>query len=295
MTEEIMDDRETSARAIGRAPDPGKANHNAKLGLMKSPNLADRPEQAHEKLRPSVALIDPKALTRGPIGELLAKAFPEYALVTASTCEELLETEGIGRTNLVVVYIRSAVLPNTWVQSALELLRVRLPEASSVVLSDRDDVEEVNRALTHGARGYIPTSVDCEVAVAALRLIGAGGTFVPAVALRSTSAKPDDQPEGGRQRRSDALDLTPRELSVIDLLREGKPNKLIARELDVEENTVKVHVRNILKKLNAANRTHAAFVANRLFGHDAKPVALPSPFPPIDHAQGRLSAVVPRR
>jgi DNA-binding NarL/FixJ family response regulator len=295
MTEDIMDDRESSARAIGGAPEPCKGNHNAKPGLMKSPNLADRPEHAHEKLRPSVALIDPKALTRGPIGELLAKAFPEYALVAASTCEELLETEGIGRPNLVVVYIRSEGLTNTWVQNALELLRVGLPEASAVVLSDRDDVEEVNRALTQGVRGYIPTSVECEVVVAALRLIGAGGTFVPAGTLRSTAAKPDDQPEGGRQRRSDGLDLTPRELSVIDLLREGKPNKLIARQLDMQENTVKVHVRNILRKLNAANRTHAAFVANRLLGHDATPVVLPSPFPPIDHAQGRLSAVVPRR
>jgi DNA-binding NarL/FixJ family response regulator len=59
-------------------------------------------------------------------------------------------------------------------------------------------------------------------------LHAAGGTFVPAGALRSTAAKLDDQPEGERQRRSDGLDLTPRELSVIDLLREGKPNKLIA-------------------------------------------------------------------
>jgi DNA-binding NarL/FixJ family response regulator len=286
-----MDERETSARAVGGAPDPGKGNHGAKLGLMKSPNLADRPEPAHEKLRPSVALIDPKALTRSPIGELLAKAFPEYPLVAASTCEELLEIEGIGRPNLVVVYIRSAGLTNTWVQSALELLRLRLPEASAVVLSDRDDAEEVNRALTQGVRGYIPTSVECEVAVAALRLIGAGGTFVPVKALHSTTARPDDRLEGRRQRRSDGLDLTPRELSVIDLLREGKPNKLIARQLDMQENTVKVHVRNILKKLNAANRTHAAFVANRLLGHDAKPVALPSRFPPIDHAPGPDTAV----
>ena len=252
-------------------------------------------EEGSGRLSRRVALIDPKPLTRRSIGELLAKAFPECPLVAASTCEELLETEGIGRPNLVVVYIRSAGLTNTWVQSALELLRVRLPDASAVVLSDRDDVEEVNRALTQGVRGYIQTSVECEVAVAALRLVGAGGTFVPVNALRSTSVKPDDQPEGGRQRRSDGRDLTPRELSVIDLLREGKPNKLIARQLDMQENTVKVHVRNILKKLNAANRTHAAFVANRLLGHDARPVALPSPFPPIDHAQGRLSAVVPRR
>jgi DNA-binding NarL/FixJ family response regulator len=280
-----MDERETSSWAIGGAPDPGKGNYNAKPGLMKLLNLADRPEHAAEKLRPSVALIDPKALTRSPIGELLAKAFPEYAMVAASSCEELLETEGIGRPNLVVVYIRSEGLTKTWVQNALELLRVRLPEASAVVLSDNDDVEEVNRALTQGVRGYIPTSVECEVAVAALRLIGAGGTFVPTDALRSTAAKVDDQPEGERQRRSDGLDLTPRELSVIDLLREGKANKLIARQLDMQESTVKVHVGNILKKLNVANRTHAAFVANRLLGHDAEPVALLNSLGPIEQAQ----------
>jgi DNA-binding NarL/FixJ family response regulator len=235
-----------------------------------------------------VALIDPKRLTRSLIGDLLAKAFPEYAMVTASTCEELLEIEGIGRPNLVVIYIKSEGLTKSWVQSALELLRVGLPEASTVVLSDRSDVDEVNRALAHGARGYIPTSVDREVAVAALKLISAGGTFVPTDALHSTAAKPDDQPGGERKRRPNGLDLSPRELSVIDLLREGKPNKLIAAQLDMQENTVKVHVRNILKKLNAANRTHAAFVANRLLGRDAEPVALPSPLRPIDHAQSPL-------
>jgi DNA-binding NarL/FixJ family response regulator len=234
------------------------------------------------RLSQRVALIDPKPLTRRSIGDLLAKAFPECALVAASTCEELLEIDErrIGRPNLVVVYIRNVGLTSTYVQSALELLRERLPEASTVVLSDRDDVDEVNRALTHGVRGYIPTSVECGVAVAALRLISAGGTFVPADALRSTAAKPDDRPEGERQRRSDGLDLTPRELSVIDLLREGKPNKLIAARLDMQENTVKVHVRNILKKLNAANRTHAAFVANRLLGQNAEPLALPNSLRP---------------
>jgi DNA-binding NarL/FixJ family response regulator len=198
-------------------------------------------------------------------------------MVAVSTCEELLEIDErqIGKLNLLVVYIRNDGLTNTWVQSALELLRVRLPGASTVVLADRNEVAEVNRALTHGVRGYIPTSVEWEVAVAALRLVSAGGTFVPADALRSTASKPGDQPEGERQGRSDGLDLTPRELSVIDLLREGKPNKVIAAQLDMQENTVKVHVRNILKKLNATNRTHAAFVANRLLGKDAQPAALP--------------------
>src|SRR5690348_2499478 len=90
------------------------------FSLSRCPKIRSR-RNAHEKLRPSVALIDPKAFTRGPIGELLAKAFPECALVMASTCQELLETKGIGRPNMVAVYIRSAGLTNTWVQSALEL------------------------------------------------------------------------------------------------------------------------------------------------------------------------------
>jgi DNA-binding NarL/FixJ family response regulator len=243
-------------------------------------------EDAVTELPISIALIDPKPLTRQSIRDLLTEAFPEYAIVAVSTCEELLDIDErqIGKPDLVVVYIRNEGLTNTWVQSAIELLRARLPGASTVVLADRDEVDEVNRALAHAVRGYIPTSVEWEVAVAALRLISAGGTFVPADALRPTAAKPNDQPESERQGRSDGLDLTPRELSVIDLLREGKPNKVIAARLDMQENTVKVHVRNILKKLNAANRTHAAFVANRLLSQNGAPIALPNPLRPIDQA-----------
>jgi DNA-binding NarL/FixJ family response regulator len=258
--------RRGTSRAVIVPPDRGKANHTAKLRLIKPSALADRAEGSRKKLRVSMVFIDPKPLTRRSIADVLAKAFPEYVMVTASTCEELLKIEGrsIGRPNVVVVYIRSARLTDACVQSALELLRVQLPDAPLIVLSDRDDVEDVNRALTCGVRGYIPTSIECEVAFAALRLISAGGTFIPADALRSATVKQDTGPDGERRGRSDELDLTPRERSVIDLLREGKPNKLIAAQLAMQESTVKVHVRSILKKLHADNRTHAASVANRL-------------------------------
>jgi DNA-binding NarL/FixJ family response regulator len=131
---------------------------------MSQSSLASDQDSA-TRLPISVALIDPKPLTRHSIADLLAKAFHEYAMVAASTCEELLEIDErrISRLNLVVVYVRDVGLTSTYVQSALELLRERLPEASTVVLADRDDVDEVNRALTHGVRGYIPTSVECEV------------------------------------------------------------------------------------------------------------------------------------
>jgi DNA-binding NarL/FixJ family response regulator len=256
----------TETSRVSVAPDPGEGGHEAEWQLRKSSSLADRAEHVHKKLRVSVALVDPKPLTRRSIADILAAAFPEHEIVAAASCEELLETEGgrIGAPNLVVVYIRSTGLTAASVQSALELLRVRLRDSPVVVLSDRDDVDEVNRALAHGVRGYIPTSVECEVLIAALRLINAGGTFVPADVLRSATTKHDTSFENGRRSGLHALDLTPRELSVIDLLREGKPNKLIAAQLDMQESTVKVHVRNILKKLHAANRTHAASVANRL-------------------------------
>ena len=255
-------------RAISVPADPGKEDRKPSARRTKSAGPPHRSEPARKKFRVSIVLIDSKPLTRRSIGELLAKAFPEYEMVAVSTCEELLESKGgrIGSPNLVVVYIRSAGLASTSVKSALELLKVRLPDAPAVVLSDRDDGEEINLALSHGVRGYIPTSFDYDVAVAALRLISAGGIFVPADALRSATAKRNNHLDERRERRPDELDLTPRELSVVDLLREGKPNKLIAAQLEMQESTVKVHVRNILKKLHAANRTHAASVANRLLG-----------------------------
>jgi len=249
-------------------PDPGRGNREAGLRRTKSLNPRDRAEFAHKKARASIELVDPKPLTRRSIADILATAFPEHVIMATSTCEELLKVGNgrIGGPALVVLYIRSAGLAAASVQGALDLLRTQLPDTPAVVLSDRDDIDEVNRALSEGVRGYIPTSVECEVAVAALRLVGAGGTFVPADALRSATPKHDPGFEGERWGHSHALALTPRELSVIDLLREGKPNKLIAAQLEMQESTVKVHVRNILKKLRAANRTHAASVANRLLG-----------------------------
>src|SRR5260370_1992094 len=275
-----LDGSAEAVDGVTAAPQPASATTTSTTGSrlpLATWSSNSYKKEASGRLSQRVALIDPKPLTRRSIAELLAKAFPESAVVAASTCDELLEIDErrIGTPTLVVAYIRSSGLSSTYVQSALELLRVRLPEALTVVLADRDDVAEVNRALAHGVRGYIPTSVECCVAVAARRLISVGGTLVPPDALRATTANPDDQPEGDRRRQSCRLDLTSRELSVIDLLRERNPNKLIGRELEMQESTVKVHVRNILKKLNARNRTHAALVANRLLGKDAEPVALP--------------------
>jgi DNA-binding NarL/FixJ family response regulator len=99
------------------------------------------------------------------------------------------------------------------------------------------------------------------VALEAMRLVSAGGTYIPAESVLAASAAAMLQPT----LKNTNQDLfSKRQLQVVEALRRGRANKLIAYELNMCESTVKVHVRQIMKKLNARNRTEAAFKANEL-------------------------------
>ena len=154
---EAMHERE-ARRATSVPSNASGGNCNAKLRLLKTSDPIGGIEIAAKKPRPLIALVDPKPLTRLSITNTLAATFPEHAITAASTCEEVLEILGgrIGAPDLVVVYTRSAGLATPSVRSALELLRVRLPDARAVVLSDRDDIEEVDQALAYGGAGLHP-------------------------------------------------------------------------------------------------------------------------------------------
>jgi DNA-binding NarL/FixJ family response regulator len=94
----------------------------------------------------------------------------------------------------------------------------------------------------------------------AIDLVRAGGTFVPASSLIAAHHAPETQAD---VQKSNGL-FTTRQAAVIDALRQGKQNKIIAYELKMRESTVKVHVRNIMKKLNATNRTQVAYLVTQL-------------------------------
>jgi len=194
-----------------------------------------------------------------------ASCFDE--LLDLSSTDEFLDSEN---RILVVLYIRNAGVADNWVQEQLRLIKSRQPTIWVTMISDRDDdADDVMYALNCGVRGYIPTSAVAEVAIAALTLVEAGGTYIPAGALLPEARGVQENPERDEQAQlPEELNLTSRELAVINLLREGNANKVIAKCLNMRESTVKVHVRNILRKLRATNRTHAATVANRLL---AKP------------------------
>lgn len=112
---------------------------------------------------------------------------------------------------------------------------------------------QVARVLSYGARAYIPTSVGLTIAVKAISLVEASGVFVPA---RILSTSPGGGPRDDDRGRNM---LTERQVAIADALSIGKANKVIAYELNLSESTVKVHIRNIMKKLKARNRTEVVY------------------------------------
>ena len=115
-------------------------------------------------------------------------------------------------------------------------------------------------------RGYIPTTLEPAVASIALQLVLAGGSFVPNSLVEAIEEHDPCQgrPQLDNGRKARVEGLTPRQLEVLNLLVEAKPNKVIANELNMKESTVKVHVRHIMKKLGANNRTEAALLASHM-------------------------------
>src|SRR5262249_28361716 len=130
-----------------------------------------------------------------------------------------------------------------------------------ILLSDEEDPHHIAGAIGRGARGYITTSVSLDVVVEVLRLVRAGGIFVPATSLIAAGRSCDRI--AASDLSCDGL-LTARQAAVAEALRRGKANKVIANELNMRESTVKVHVRNIMKKLKARNRTEVAIMTNEL-------------------------------
>jgi DNA-binding NarL/FixJ family response regulator len=124
-----------------------------------------------------------------------------------------------------------------------------------------DCVESISAAFESGARGYIPTaSTAVELAVEIIRLVKAGGTFVPPSILYARAMIREGATPGAITTQR----FTPRQSAVLELLKLGKTNKIIAHELQVSESTVKVHIRNIMKRLKATNRTEVAARAHEL-------------------------------
>jgi DNA-binding NarL/FixJ family response regulator len=151
----------------------------------------------------------------------------------------------------------------------LARLRSSHPSIPVVVLSASDARDNVMRAIDVGAMGFIPKSSSNQVMLGALRLVLSGGVYLPPAALVHDGAArgaPMASTPAAREGATSAreLGLTERQAQVLALILQGKPNKLICRELDLAEGTVKIHVAAILRALNVSTRTQAVIEASRL-------------------------------
>jgi len=136
----------------------------------------------------------------------------------------------------------------------LTRMRALRPNTPVVIMSGLARQQDIAEALDAGAAGFFPKTLNGPALVSAVRLVLAGERFVPSMEHAATTAKV--QPD------SDVTSaLTAREREVLDLLTKGLSNKEIARQLDLQEVTIKLHVRGICRKLGAKNRTQAALRA----------------------------------
>lgn len=167
--------------------------------------------------------------------------------------------------DLVLLDLR---MPDVTGFAALADIEDRHPDMPVVVMTGEEDPALVREAFEHGALGFIPKSSPPAVVLAALRLVLSGGTYVPpqimAAPPRAASPAPQPALAAGEADAADRLGITPRQSDVLTLLLAGKSNKLISRELNLAEGTVKNHVAAVLKALNVDTRVQAVIAAARL-------------------------------
>jgi DNA-binding NarL/FixJ family response regulator len=191
-----------------------------------------------------ILVCDDHALFREGLELILGQLDPEAELESVGDAEAALARVARGDgPDLVLLDLH---LPGMDGFTALEALRRDRPDVPVVVLSGSESPAHARVVLERGASGFIPKSTRGAVLLSALRLVLAGGIYVPPLIL------------DGLRAAEKASELTERQLEVLRLLARGLTNREIADVLRVAEGTVKSHVKHVYEVLDVTNRTEAA-------------------------------------
>ena len=211
-----------------------------------------------------ILVVDDHPLVRQALGDHLRQLEPGVEVFEAGTSHEAFALASRhADLDLVLLDLR---LPDAQGFSALTALRTHHPAIPVVILSGEDERQTVFAALDQGAMGFVPKTATTQVMLSAVRLVLSGGTYVPAEAFsahRSDSGA-TAKPAGARAKTPADLGLTLRQAQILALLVQGKPNKIISRELGLAESTVKIHITSILRALNVTSRVQAVIAVTRL-------------------------------
>jgi len=217
---------------------------------------------------PSVLVIDSLELRRaGVVSFLTPWADESHIKIVQIDPEEALAQSSGSPFKMILLVIGARGVEDAEAQNWIASLHGKYADTPLVLVSERDEPKEVVAAFKAGARGFIPMSFTPPVAMQAFTFIMSGGSFFPPTALiqpthieSSVTVIAAKEPTGAAQK----CGLTARQQEVLERLRQGESNKLIGRRLKLRESTVKVHIRQIMRKLGAANRTQAALSATHL-------------------------------
>jgi DNA-binding NarL/FixJ family response regulator len=184
----------------------------------------------------------------------MERLYPGSAIVEASSIDELLAGSDPNADDLALVDLR---MPGMNGPGDVARIRSGLSGTPILLMSGSAANSDIKLAVEAGAKGFVPKTLSPELFAAAVALVLAGGTYLPTDVLQHNAGG------DGTRRMTLTADLTPREMQVFVQLATGASNKEIGRELGLAEVTVKLHVRQILKKIGARNRSEAASIATR--------------------------------
>jgi DNA-binding NarL/FixJ family response regulator len=207
-------------------------------------------------------VIDDHPLILEAVGNVLRRLDAAADIDVASDCESGLELAARGtEPDLVLLDLN---LPGLSGIAAVRAWSTRFPGVPVIVLSAAADQQTVLAALRAGAAGFIPKSSSNEVMLSAVRLVQAGGKYLPTEAL--VRFGPTEKPPSAHGSAStlDSLGLTARQTAVLRLIANGASNKVICRELGLAERTVKAHITAVFRALKVSSRTQAALAATKL-------------------------------
>jgi DNA-binding NarL/FixJ family response regulator len=192
--------------------------------------------------------VEDHPLVREGLATIIGSQSDMVLVAQAVNAEQAISEVRIHQPDITLMDIR---LPGMNGTDALIAIRKEFPTALVIMLTSSDGNAEIDRALRAGAASYILKSMPKGEMLAAIRAVKSGRRPIPPEVSSRLAAHLLDN------------DLTPRELEVLRLIRDGHRNKQIAYELAISETTVNFHIKNLVDKLGANDRTHAVIIALR--------------------------------
>lgn len=207
-------------------------------------------------------LVDDHPLFLGAMRAAILAGYPDAEVIEAGSIDAA--RQQISGSKPFDLLLLDLTLPGTTGFDGLLELRTLFPKLPVVIVSALDEPKIIHQAMTYGASGFIAKSVRKAELEQAIRDVMAGSITLPASYQPPSESADNEGAELARRLST----LTPQQLRVLQMLRQGMLNKQIAYALNVGETTVKAHVSEILRKLNVASRTQAVIeVAKIDFEH----------------------------